>query len=218
MRRFDAVIFDLDGTLMNTLADIADAAMAAYPGYTVTEEIVLHNVNYGVSHFISGIGEELGAKDDGRDVLGIFQQKYGECYCNKTRPYDGINEILIKIKEKGYKTAVFSNKENDFVVGLCEKKLPKGTYVYARGELKGCPVKPDKAGCYDVMEKLEVTDTNRVIYVGDSDVDMKTALNMGFFCVGVAWGYRDVDTLKRSGASVIAHNADELYDYITAQI
>ena len=147
-----------------------------------------------------------------------FSDKYDICYADKTAPFEGITELLKKLKAEGYKIGVFSNKLDFFVKQLCECKFDKELIDCARGECKGIAVKPDPAGAYLMMESLGVTDKAKVAYVGDSNVDVLTAKNAGFYCIGVAWGYRPPELLLGTGADVIAYDAAELYDIITEEI
>ncbi len=221
MRRFDTVIFDLDGTLLDTIEDLRTAVAYAF-GISEKEfsrEQTLAGINFGVDHLIKSAAEAIGAKDyDHQGARQKFSDKYDVCYADKTAPFDGITKLLEKLKKDGFKIGVFSNKLDFFVKQLCKCKFDKGLIDCARGECAGVPVKPDPAGAYLMMESLGVTDKTKVAYIGDSNVDVLTAKNAGFYCIGVAWGYRPPELLESVGADKIAYDAAELYDIITEEI
>lgn len=220
MGKFDTAIFDLDGTLMNTLSDLQTAVAYALGSDfdTVTEEVVLHNVNFGVRHLMEGAAKEIGlslSEDELDKVMDKFIAKYDECYADRTALYDGMENLLVKLKKDGLAIAVFSNKADQFVKHLCDCKIPKGLVDHARGEIKGIPAKPNPDGAFLAMKALGREDKSKVAYIGDSDIDVMTAKNAGFYCIGVSWGYRDEELLVKTGADIIAHSADELYEIIS---
>ena len=221
MKRFDTVIFDLDGTLLDTIDDLRTAIVHAFDVSLdkLSRAQTLAGINYGVDHLIENSAKELGISSYDRSAIRQkFSEKYDECYADKTAPFEGITELLKKLKADGFKIGVFSNKIDLFVKELCKCKFDKGLIDAARGECEGVPVKPDPTGAYLMMESLGVTDKTRIAYVGDSNVDVHTAKNAGFYCIGVAWGYRPPELLLELGAEKIAKNAEELYEIITEEI
>lgn len=216
MKRFDTVIFDLDGTLMNTLDDLCTAVDYALDAKgTVTTEHILKGVNNGVRELISRVSSYTGISCDLDLAISRFVEKYNECYADKTYPYEGICELLSKLRSEGYKIAVVSNKVDEFVKHLCKVKLPEGTVDFALGNCDSFPPKPAPDGVFAAMEAVGCNDASRVCYVGDSDVDMETAKNAGFFKVGVSWGFRPPELLSEKGADVICKTANELYKVIS---
>lgn len=221
MKRFNTVIFDLDGTLLDTIDDLRTAIVYAF-GVSedkLSREQTLAGINFGVDHLITNSAKALGIENyDHQSAREKFSSKYDECYADKTCPFEGIPELLRKLKADGFKIGVFSNKLDFFVKVLCDCKFDKELIDFARGETEGVPVKPDPAGAYLLMESLGASDKTKIAYVGDSNVDVKTAKNAGFYCIGVAWGYRPPELLVSEGADVIAYDASQLYDIITEEI
>ena len=221
MKRFDGVIFDLDGTLLDTIDDLKTACEYAFEkgDGSVTRQQTLDGINRGVNVLIRSIAKSLCIEDyDFEIAKARFTKRYAECYTDKTVPFEGIEQLIEKLKLAGYKIGVFSNKIDKFVKKLCDSKFKKGLIDCARGETEGTKPKPDPEGAYIVMQQLDITDRKRIIYVGDSDIDVKTAKNAGFYCVGVAWGYKDKEILKNAGADIIANDTNELYGFITEEI
>lgn len=178
------ILFDLDGTLLNTLEDLADSTNAAlasfgYPARTLEE--VRRFVGNGAANLIAQ------AVPEGRDpapVLKAFQAYY-PAHCQiKTAPYPGIEQALAVLKEK-YPIAIVSNKPDAAVKPLCAQYFPG---IFALGETADCPRKPNKAMVLKAMAAIGVTEC---IYVGDSEVDVLTAKNAGVPCLSVLWGFRD---------------------------
>ena len=218
MKRFDTVIFDLDGTLLDTLGDLRTAADHALGGNggSVSEEQVRLCINNGVLQLLKNLMELTDRRCDPNEALCRFKEKYAKCFLDKTAAYDGIPELLLKLRSDGYKVGVFSNKLDSFVQRLCAEKLPSGTITAARGEVDGVPRKPSPDGAFLLMKQLGVEDVSRVIYVGDSDTDVATAKNAGFYCAAVSWGYRGREFLLK--ADIIADSAQELYRIISGEV
>ena len=192
-----AILFDLDGTLLNTLDDLADATNAALahfgcPGRTTDE----------VRQFVGNGAERLirlalpGNADDPAvsDVLAYFKDYYAAHSQVKTRPYDGILEALAEV-QKEFPVAIVSNKPDNAVKILCSQYFGD---VYALGESSICPRKPAPDMVHKAMDAIGA---DHCIYVGDSEVDVLTAQNAGVPCLSVLWGFRDQETLAEAGAT-----------------
>lgn len=197
------VIFDLDGTLLDTLEDLTDAVNVAlkkngYPPRTLEE--MRYFVGNGAVHMLRKASAE---NVDIQPVLEDFNQWYGEHCQDKTRPYDGIPEALEALK-KDYPLAVVSNKPDYAVKLICQDMFPG---VHAVGEKQGIPRKPAPDLLLAAMKQIGV---ERCIYVGDSDVDVTTARNAGVPCISVLWGFRTKQDLQEAGASVFCAHPDEL--------
>ena len=176
-------LFDLDGTLLNTLEDLADGtnhalASFGYPRRTLEE--VRRFVGNGAANLIA---QAVPAGRDPAPVLKAFQAYYPTHCRIKTSPYPGIPEALAELRKK-YPIAIVSNKPDAAVKPLCAHYFPG---IFALGETAGCPRKPDPAMVRKAMEAIGVTDC---VYVGDSEVDVLTAKNAGVPCVSVLWGFR----------------------------
>ena len=200
-----AILFDLDGTLLDTLGDLHAATNAVlqqfgYPERTIEE--VRRFVGNGARRLIEQAVPE-GQLHNVEQVLGAFH-KYYAAHCDiLTRPYPGIQQMLASLDEK-YPLAVVSNKPDRAVKELANIYFSN---LYARGESEDCPRKPAPDMVHMAMQALEA---DRCIYVGDSEVDVLTAQNAAGPCLSVTWGFRDVETLKAAGAAYFCHRVSDL--------
>ncbi len=200
-----AIIFDLDGTLLDTLGDLHAATNAVltqfgYPTRSIEE--VRNFVGNGAERLIRlAVPEE--AQETVPQVLEAFQRYYA-AHCDiLTKPYEGIPEMLTQLG-RTYPLAVVSNKPDRAVGELAKIYFPD---LYARGESTDCPRKPAPDMVFKAMEALGA---QRCIYVGDSEVDVLTAKNAQVPCLSVTWGFRDVKTLERAGAKYFCHRAENV--------
>ncbi len=211
----NTVIFDLDGTLLDTLQDLADATNYALrkqgmPERTIEEvrQFVGNGVRLLMIRAIPG-GEENPLFEE---TFALFKSYYGE-HCNDhTRPYEGIMELLATLREKGYAVAIVSNKI-DFAVKELSKLYFQGIVPVAIGEKEGIRRKPAPDTVFEALKELGRT-KEEAVYVGDSDVDIETAQNAGMPCISVLWGFRDKAFLKAHGASHYAEKAEEILKYV----
>ena len=209
---YDTIIFDLDGTLLDTLDDLWLAVNAALEKFTLplrSKEEVRAFIGDGIVKLMqraSGVRE--GERFDG--ILAEFKRYYGEHCEDNTKPYDGVVELLKALQAKGIKTAVVSNKA-DFAV----KKLAKGYFdgllleAVGENEAGGIRKKPAPDSVLAVMKRLGA-DSKATVYVGDSDVDVLTAKNAGVDCICVTWGFRDKEFLLANGATVFVDTPKEI--------
>ncbi len=207
----DTILFDLDGTLLNTLEDIADGVNHAlrkmnYPERTLDE--VRQFVGNGVAMLIKRAVPE-GTSEELINTCLQFNKEYYSTHVNeKTRPYEGIMTLLKELKDKGYKVGVVSNKYDSAVKDLCH--LYFSDYVtVAVGNRTGVPTKPAPDCVYSAVQELG-SDLGNTVFVGDSDVDVHTAHNAGLPCIGVAWGFRGRAFLESAGADMVIDNPMEL--------
>lgn len=212
-----AVIFDLDGTLADTMDDLKTAMnnMLKRLGYkTRSKPELLSFINRGARNFVrSSLPKVVQDSELILDsAMEIYEQEYAQCYCENTYAYDGMKEALEGLKEKGIRIGVLSNKQDAFVKHICEKLFGKGFFKVTMGQTS-LPTKPDPQGALLVCKLLGVKPQN-CIMVGDSDVDMMTAQNAGLTSIGVSWGYRSEDVLSRAGADYIVESTEELLDAI----
>ncbi len=201
-----AILFDLDGTLLDTLEDLKDAVNYALRvhGYTErTLEEVRCFVGNGAYRLNRLAAPETASEEEVQALLATFRSYYGANCQVKTRPYDGIPEALNGLKGK-YPVAIVSNKPDSAVKTLCADYFPG---IYALGEAADCPRKPAPDMVYKAMAVLGV---ERCIYVGDSEVDVLTAKNAGVPCVSVLWGFRNLKELEEAGAKVSCNTTEEL--------
>lgn len=202
--KYQLAIFDLDGTILDTLDDLADSLNYALEksGYPVrTRDEVRRFVGNGIRKLIErGVPSGTDAESVSR-VHENFTAYYKVHCADKTKPYENIPELLKKLRENGVKTAVVSNKADYAVQDLCVQYF-EGLFDAAVGEREGVRKKPAPDSVNAVLEKLGVNRENSV-YIGDSDVDVETARNSGMNCIAVDWGFRDRDLLISSGAEII---------------
>lgn len=212
--KYDLVIFDMDGTILNTLEDLADSLNATlchfhYPEHTIEE--VCSFVGNGIRLLIErGVPKGLKASQIDK-VYDYFMIYYQEHCADKTKPYDGIRETIQKLRDAGIKTAVVSNKADCAVKELAEQYF-QGLFDVAVGEREGILKKPAPDGVNDVLRQLGVA-RNRAIYVGDSEVDVATAQNAQMDSLIVKWGFRKEDFLKEHGAKTLISNPEEIVEY-----
>lgn len=212
-----AVIFDLDGTLLNTLDDLADSTNYAlsrfgYPTRTIEE--VRQFVGNGVAKLIERAIPEGKNNPNFEKCLAIFKENYAQNMYNKTAPYNGIIEMLSNLKSKGIKIAVVSNKFDLAVKELC-KKYFEGFIDFAAGEneAQGIKKKPAPDTVISVLNKFNFAPEDAV-YVGDSDVDIMTAKNSKMSCISVTWGFRDEKFLLENGATILINAPSEIYNHL----
>lgn len=212
-----AAIFDLDGTLLNTLEDVVNACNYAlkrcnFKTHSIEEYKVF--VGDGRSKLIERIvPDEYKGNDEVKNkVLRLFDEYYSGHMLDMTKPYEGICEMLKSLKEKGVKLAVVSNKPDEFVGGIV-KKYFGDTFEIVHGQRTNYPVKPDPTTVYEVIEYFGIK-LNESIYVGDSNVDIYTAKNAKVKSIGVAWGFRGEEELREAGADYIVYDSNEITELI----
>ena len=209
--RYQTAVFDLDGTLLDTLEDLYLATNAALESHSLprrSRDEVRMFVGNGVEMLIrravpSGTDEETTLA-----VLADFKTTYAAICEDHTRPYDGILDMLRALREKGIRVAVVSNKFDAAVKQLCQKYFGDLVEV-AIGERAGVRKKPAPDTVYEALKELGMSATGAV-YIGDSDVDIQTAKNCGMPCISVTWGLRDKDFLLQSGAEILVDAPERL--------
>lgn len=210
-----AVIFDLDGTLLNTLDGLKDSTNFALRQFGYEEksiEQIRSYVGNGVEKLIMRALPQGVNKPDFENCLETFKLDYSKNMYKKTVPYAGIIEMLKVLKAKNIKTGVVSNKFDAAVKELCKKYFGELIDI-AEGEGPQTRPKPCPDGVLKVMKCLDVKN-NEVLYVGDSDVDVCTANNANIECIGVTWGFRDKKVLIDSGATKIINTPQEIFKYL----
>ncbi len=211
------VIFDLDGTLLYTLESIAVNVNQALADYNLPE-IPLNDYKYLVGNaadfLIHGALAKVGASDDLFAEVRSTYQKYFAVGCNyHVAPYDGVKDLLHELSARGIQCAVFSNKQHEQAISVVEEHFGKGTFAYIQGQEPDLPRKPDPSGVSRICEKVGVT-LGDVLYLGDSDVDMKTGLGAGVKTVGVLWGYRTREELEVFHPAGLIEQPEELLKYL----
>lgn len=214
-KKYNTVVFDLDGTLLNTLEDLADATNYALQQFGMpvrTMDEIRRFVGNGVRTLMVRAVPEGDSNPQFEEVFNCFKTYYGE-HCNdKTRAYEGIMELLQELKDKGYAVAIVSNKI-DFAVKELQKRYFDDLIPVAIGERDGVSRKPAPDTVITALQELGKT-KEEAVYVGDSDVDIMTAKNVGIPCISVEWGFRDREFLQEHGAEYLIKKPAEIWQYI----
>ena len=219
--RIKAVIFDLDGTLTCTAADLLTGInymLAHCFGFAPNSmEEMMTAVNFCERDYVEAM-VKLGIEKSGRhdivpdekmidNCVSVYTDHYGEHYCDETYVYEGLTQVIGKMKESGLRLAVDTNKKAEHADDIVRRLLP-GLFEIVVGD--GMYVhKPDPEGALKIAAQFGVR-PEEILFVGDSDVDMKTAKNAGMIAVGVSWGYRDEETLWKTGADYLVKTPAEL--------
>ncbi len=205
LKKYTTVIFDMDGTLLNTLDDLKASVNYALEKFDMPQrsmDEIRNFVGNGVLRLMELAVPNGMQNSQFEQAFEVFKEHYSQ-HCNDTtRPYDGVLELIKDLSEKGYKMAIVSNKYYDAVVEL--NNLYFGDYIdVAIGEKEGIRKKPAPDTVQVALSMLDSTQEESV-YIGDSEVDIQTAKNSGLDCISVLWGFRDIDFLKEQGATVTA--------------
>ena len=215
---YQTVLFDLDGTLLNTIADLAAAGNHVcrengWPEYTVDQfrAMVGHGIRNLVIQFSPEDRREAAEVDR---TLAQFSAYYGAHSMDRTAPYPGIPELLDRLRAAGLRLAVCSNKADDFSVDLIEHYFP-GRFALVRGKRPGVPVKPDPAIVHGMLADLRAAPAG-AIFVGDSGTDIRTGHNAGLPACGVTWGFRSRASLVEAGADFLADTPAQLEQLLLA--
>lgn len=208
---YRAAIFDLDGTLLNTLADLADSGnelLASYGMPPHPTDAYRYFVGNGSRKLMERI---LPSFSPGQidEALARYKTIYERRLTEKSIPYDGILEMLAELKTRGVRLAVCTNKHISAAEILLRKYFPNGTFDAFDGDRPGMPRKPDPAHVLFLLGKLDIP-PEETAYFGDSGVDMQTAKSAGVLPVGVLWGFREKDELVENGAEILLSHPSEL--------
>ncbi len=202
-----AIIFDLDGTLLDTLEDLADAVNRVlrerdFPTHSL--DAYRYFVGNGSQMLVKRALPDSRRDDEAvvRSCLDAFLRDYGQNWMIKTKPYDGVSAMLDALIGRGLKLAILSNKKDDITKKSVKELLSKWTFDAVIGQRDEVPAKPDPAAALEIARQLQMA-PEEFIYLGDSAVDMKTAVAAGMFPVGVLWGFRTSEELLQGGAAAL---------------
>lgn len=215
--KLEAVVFDLDGTLLDTLADIADAMNAAlrrmgFPGHETAAYKYL--TGDGVHALAErSVPEQAKSETTLAACIREFRQEYAGRWGTKTRPYPGITGLLAELSRRRLKLSVLSNKLDEFARRAVRDFLPDFDFTLVIGAKPDLPPKPDPAGALLIARGLDIPPAG-IIYLGDTGVDMQTAVRAGMYPVGVLWGFRDEKELREHGAKAVISSPLELLGLI----
>ena len=213
-----ACIFDLDGTLVNTLESLmysVDLTLQEMELQPITKEQTRNFVGNGAKVLLEKVLEASGGnpKKQLEEASFIYERVF-DTYCNyHVKAYPGIKEVLLKLKQEGYKLGVLSNKPDKQAIKVVNSIFDKDLFDVVYGQKGQVKRKPNPEGLYKALEVLNV-DKKNSIYIGDSEVDVATGLNAGIKTIAVAWGFRTEKELIEAGAKTIVHLPGELYQEI----
>ena len=216
--KFEAVLFDLDGTLIDTIDDIGDAVNRVlknrgFPPHTIST--YRRFVGEGTRILLTrSIPKEKLDENLINACLKEFIKDYNRNFNIKSKPYNGIPELLDVLKAKGLKLAILSNKPDSITKKCVESLLSKWDFDVVFGQRDSVPRKPNPQGALEVAEKLAIPPSN-FLYLGDTAVDMKTAVSADMFPVGVLWGSRTLKELKENGARAVIAEPLKVLDFFT---
>ena len=214
---FDAAIFDLDGTLLDTIADLAAATNHALQknGFPMHDVETLRTfVGNGIGKLLErALPEEGRTADNVERLRSDFVPYYDGHNADLSQPYPGVAELLSRLQQKGMMLAVASNKYQEATVKLVKQYFPMINFVEILGQREGINVKPDPTIVFDILKKANVS-PEETLYVGDSGVDMRTAVAAGVRSVGVTWGFRSREELIEMGADYLADRAEEILNLL----
>ena len=214
---YQGVVFDLDGTLLNTLYDLSDSVNQAletygYSGHSSEEYKKM--IGGGFYNLIErSLPKEARSGEIIEKVLEEFLSVYDRNYINRTAPYDGIEELVRQLAEKGIRLGVNSNKRTDYTQALVRKFFPETAFVAVIGNCREYPKKPDPAAALEIASRMGLAPAE-IVYIGDSKTDMLTGENAGMDTIGVTWGFRDEEELRKYNATKVVRNPGEILEYI----
>lgn len=217
MGKFKGAIFDLDGTLTNSLADLTTSLNLMLNSYSfpeITENDTLKKINNGSFLLVKRTLPEDGknfSDDFVRNAIKVYEKYYDIHYLDKTQPYGNLKEEINILKQNGFKLAVCSNKQDKYTQKIIKTLFGENTFdvILGHDEKYGLSHKPDPAPCRYILKKFGLNESETA-YIGDSDIDMRTGKNTGMTTFGVAWGYRSVELLKETGADEIIYKTNDL--------
>lgn len=210
--KYDAIIFDLDGTLLDTLDDLADCMNSVLRGFNMP----VHPVDpyrYYVGDGMENLARRAAPAGTPDSIIkkmaAAMGKEYGDGWAKKTRPYAGIAELLDALSARGLRQGVLSNKPDPFTQVMVKYYFREGLFAAVFGARDNVPKKPDPAAALDIAASFAIPPA-RTLYIGDTNTDMKTGRSAGMFTVGAAWGFRPVEELLGAGAQVIVKHPAEV--------
>lgn len=206
-------VFDLDGTLTDTLDNLQYVTNCALKSIGVDgcdRELFKYFAGDGVKMLIRRAMEYKKCDMQNYDkCLNNYMEQFKTDYCYLVKPYEHIVELVTKLKENGVKLSVYSNKPHIMAINVVEQIFGKGTFDLIIGQREGYPVKPDATGVNEAIEKFNVSKED-VLYIGDTNTDVKTGKNADVYVVGVTWGFRTREELVDAGADTIVDDPLEI--------
>ncbi|AUD65221.1 hypothetical protein BK011_05810 [Tenericutes bacterium MZ-XQ] len=209
------IIFDMDGTILNTIDDVVVSVNYAMRNFNLPEKTIQEvkdGIGRGAINLIEDVVPKETTQEDILKIYEVYQTYYDKHNNDLTAPYDGILELLSTLKEQGYKLAVVSNKYR-YLVEALNHDIFKDYFDISMGEMEGIPIKPAPDMIYIALKEMNLS-KDEVIFIGDSDVDMMTANHAQIKSIGVTWGYRSKEVLKKHQASYIVDQPIDILNII----
>ena len=220
MRALKAILFDLDGTLIDSLADLATAInrMLALKGYPPRELALFPKfIGEGMRQLVErALPEEARQPENVQACLEEYVRQYEQCWHEQTRVYEGMPEVLAALKAQGYQVGCISNKAHGFTQLCCDHFFGAGAWEVVFGQREGVPRKPAPDAAHEAAARLGVA-VEECAYVGDSGIDMQFANAAGMVAVGVTWGFRSEAELRENGAQVLLNRPQDLLALLLGQ-
>lgn len=217
MKNYDVCIFDLDGTLVNSLADLANCtneALYLHDLPTHSYKAYKQFVGNGIKNLIiKAMGDKYENAELFTSVSKAFNMLYNEKCMEETLPYPGVTELVDNLKDQGVKVCVLSNKADDFAKRIVSGLFAENTFDICIGKKPDCPAKPDPSAVFEILDELNCP-KSRCLYIGDSNVDMQTAQNAGVDSCGVEWGFRSLEELNDAGAMTTVKHAKDIFQLV----
>jgi phosphoglycolate phosphatase len=210
-----AIIFDLDGTLLNTIEDIQSVLNESLKAYSLPE-VSLQNTKLFVGDGAKKLVERaVGERQDMFDkVYAYYSKRFSECGNEKTTLYEGESETLTKLKQMGIKLAILTNKPQKATQNVYKKYLSSFNFDVVRGQTDLFPLKPNKQSALNILDELNVK-PSECLFIGDGEADVLTAKNAGIKCISVLWGYRSKEQLQFVGATDCIQHYYDILSYIS---
>ncbi len=214
--KYKGIIFDLDGTLLDTLKDLALSVNAVLAQNGFREHPVdayRYFVGDGIDVLVQRAfpAESIKKMKATEEMINAVKEEYSRRWADHTRPYPGISELLDSLEEKQVPKAVFSNKPHEFAVLTVNKLLPCWIFEDICGIQPGIPRKPDPFGALLIADRMQIK-PKEIVYLGDTNTDMQTAVSGGFYPVGALWGFRSAEELLAGGAGTLAQKPADVAD------
>ena len=211
-----AVIFDLDGTLIDSLPDIAEHVNITLKHFGAPEKdysVIRKTIGHGARNLIFRAFDSKISEQETDERLAFYNRSYTNSGSPKTKVFDGMGEVLVELKKRGYKLGLLTNKPQITTVGIYERLLSQYDFDAVVGFEPGMKIKPDPHSLLKILEDIDVLPEN-CYFVGDGEPDVQVAKNAGAKGISELWGYRDKDELERVGATVFVSTPSELLDII----
>lgn len=213
--KYEVLVFDMDGTILNTLEDLWNCTNYALRAHQMPErtlEEVRHFVGNGIQKLVERATPDGATAEEVASVLSTFKSYYKDHCADTTRPYEGITEVIREARQRGYRTAVVTNKADFAAQELAEEYFP-GLFDLVVGEKAGIKKKPAPDTVEQVLHTLGI-EKKKAVYIGDSDVDCQTAHNAKVDLIAVKWGFREEEVLIENGAKTIVSTPQEILTWI----